>query len=213
MLLIGGSRFAWRMLRSSLTTKGKNKKKTLIIGAVSAGIMVARQLQHNQDVDLHPVAFIDDDVKKHQLDILGIPVVGGVDCIEETVKKYEIDNIVIAVPSLNKSELNVIYTECSKTKAKTQIMPMLEDLMLGKVSVNNFRDVQVEDLLGREPVRLDISSISESISSRTVLVTGAGGSIGSEICRQICKFNTSKLVLVGHGENSIYSFDMDLLSL
>jgi FlaA1/EpsC-like NDP-sugar epimerase len=210
MSIIGGSRFCWRMFRDSLLKRTENKKRTLIIGAGSAGMMVVRQLNQNNEADLLPVGFIDDDEKKHRLDILGLPVLGGIKEIEITVKQYEIDNIVIAIPSLNKKELNTIFQECAKTSAKTQILPMLEDLMTGKVSVKQFRDVQVEDLLGRETIDLDIDSISENITNKVVLVTGAGGSIGSEICRQISKFNPGKLVLLGHGENSIYSIEMEL---
>jgi FlaA1/EpsC-like NDP-sugar epimerase len=210
ILLIGGTRFGWRIYRDSLIKPDSPKKRTLIVGAGSAGTMVARQLLHGKDVELMPVAFIDDDVKKQNLDILGVPVVGGIEHIEETAERLHVDNIVIAIPSLSKKELNAIFEECTKTKAKTQIIPMLEDLVIGKVSVSQFRDVQVEDLLGREPVELDIDSISESITSKVVLVTGAGGSIGSEICRQICKFNPEKVVLLGHGENSIYSIEMEL---
>ena len=210
IILIGGSRFSWRMYRDTYIKSSKLKKRTLIIGAGAAGTMVVRQLKQNMDADLLPVAFIDDDVKKQQLHILGLPVIGGVERIEQVVKELEIENIVIAIPSLTKSEINTIFTECSKTKAKTKIIPMLEDLMLGKVSVNQFRDVQVEDLLGREPVELDVDSIAEKITGKTVLVTGAGGSIGSEICRQICGFKPKTLVLVGHGENSIYLIDMEL---
>jgi FlaA1/EpsC-like NDP-sugar epimerase len=210
VLLIGGSRFSWRMYRDNIMNRQKEIKKTLIIGAGSGGTMVARQLLNNHDIDLKPVAFIDDDPKKFKLDILGIPVVGNSGKIAQTVEKYQIENIVIAIPSLKQSELHRIFEECSKTNAKTQIIPKLEDLMTGKISVNQFREVQVEDLLGRDPVELDIGSISEYVSGKTVLVTGAGGSIGSEICRQICKFNPSKIVLVGHGENSIYQIDMEL---
>jgi FlaA1/EpsC-like NDP-sugar epimerase len=213
VLLIGGSRFSWRMFRDNIMNKHKDVKKTLIIGAGSGGTMVARQLLNNHEIDLKPVAFIDDDPKKFKLDILGIPVVGNSGCIAQTVEKYQIQNIVIAIPSLKQKELNRIFEECAKTKAKTQIIPKLEDLMTGKISVNQFREVQVEDLLGRDPVELDIGSISEYVSRKTVLVTGAGGSIGSEICRQICKFNPRKIVLVGHGENSIYQIDMELKKL
>ncbi|MDR7238756.1 polysaccharide biosynthesis protein [Neobacillus drentensis] len=210
VLLIGGSRFSWRMFRDSYMSKQQSVKRTLIVGAGAGGTMVARQLHHNHEIDLKPVAFIDDDTKKYKLDILGIPVVGNSSYITEAVEKYKIDNIVIAIPSLGQKELNRIFEECAKTKAKTQIIPKLEDLMTGKISVNQFREVQVEDLLGREPVELDIGSISEYVTGKTVLVTGAGGSIGSEICRQICKFNPGKIVLVGHGENSIYLIDMEL---
>jgi FlaA1/EpsC-like NDP-sugar epimerase len=210
MSLIGGSRFCWRMLRDSHLYKKDNKKRTLIVGAGSAGTMVVRQLLKNNEADLLPIAFIDDDEKKHKLDILGIPVFGGINQIETAVNQLNINNIVIAIPSLRKKELNTIFLECAKTKSKTQILPMLEDLMTGKVAVNQFRDVQVEDLLGREPVELDMESISENITNKVVLVTGAGGSIGSEICRQISNFHPKKLILLGHGENSIYSIEMEL---
>lgn len=211
LLLIGGSRFIWRIFRDTYINKSESIKRTLIIGAGAAGTMVTRQLLNNTDAELLPVAFIDDNVKKHHLDILGIPVVGGINQIENTVRQLNIDNIIIAIPSLSKKELNKIFLECSKTNAKTQIMPMLEHLISGKLSVNQFRDVEVEDLLGREPVELDIESISEKITNKVVLVTGAGGSIGSEICRQVSKFNPRKLVLLGHGENSIYSIEMELI--
>lgn len=213
VILIGGSRFSWRMLRDRFINNQMEVKNTLVIGAGSAGTMVVRQLLNNHDTELKPVAFIDDDPKKDKLDILGIPVVGNSKHIPEMVEKYHIDNVVIAIPSLSKKELKVIFDECVKTKAKTQIMPMIEDIMLGKVAVNQFKEVEVEDLLGREPVELDINSISEYVTSKTILVTGAGGSIGSEICRQICRFSPKKIVLLGHGENSIYQIDMELRRL
>lgn len=213
ILFIGGSRFIWRMFRDSYMKPTSSKKRTLIIGAGSCGLMVARQLQKSKDGELKPVAFIDDDPKKYKLQFLNIPVFGNTEHIHEAVTAFDIEKIVIAIPSLNRKELNRIFEECSKTKVKTQIIPMLEDLMTGKVSVNTFRDVQVEDLLGRETVQLDITSISEYVSNKTVMVTGAGGSIGSEICRQICQFSPRKIVLVGHGENSIYLIDMELRNL
>jgi FlaA1/EpsC-like NDP-sugar epimerase len=210
ILLIGGSRFCWRMYRDSYFYKAKNEKRTLIIGAGSAGTMVARQLLKNHEADLVPVGFIDDDVRKHKLEILGIPVICGVHAIEKAVNELRIENIIIAIPSLSKRDLNIIFKECTKTNAKTQIMPMLEDLVTGKVLVNQFRDIQMEDLLGREEVVLDTESIAEKLTNKTVLVTGAGGSIGSEICRQVSLFHPKKLILLGHGENSIYSIEMEL---
>ncbi|MGM7721155.1 polysaccharide biosynthesis protein [Metabacillus sp. Hm71] len=210
LLLIGGSRFFWRVYRDTYLKHPLNKKRTLIVGAGAAGTMVARQLLHNHDAELLPVAFIDDNVNKQKLDILGIPVIGGVKQIEQLANSLHISNIVIAIPSLNKKQLNEIFKECAKTSAKTQMIPMLEDLMTGKVSVNQFRDVQVEDLLGREAVELDMTSICDYVTEKVVLVTGAGGSIGSEICRQISKFNPRALVLLGHGENSIYTIEMEL---
>ena len=130
--------------------------------------------------------------------------------IPSIVEKYKVENIVIAIPSLTKKEMKRIYDQCAKTNAKTKILPLIEDLVTGKVSVNHIRDVEVEDLLGREPIELDMNSISNKLTGKTVLVTGAGGSIGSEICRQISRFSPQKLLLLGHGENSIYTIDMEL---
>ncbi|MGJ9459057.1 polysaccharide biosynthesis protein [Oceanobacillus sp. CF4.6] len=210
MFLIGGSRFVWRLYRDSIMNKSDNKVRTLIIGAGSAGTMVARQLLRKNEGNLLPVAFIDDDAKKRHLDIMGLPVIGGVKEIARAVQEHEIDNIIISIPSLRRNELNIIFQECAKTEAQTKILPFLEDLITGKVSVSQFRDVQVEDLLGRDPVDMDIVSISEYVSNKVVLVTGAGGSIGSEIARQISAFHPSKLILLGHGENSIYAIEMEL---
>ncbi|MFB5282757.1 polysaccharide biosynthesis protein [Peribacillus sp. Hz7] len=210
VILIGGSRFSWRVFRDRFIAPNPDKKRTLIVGAGSAGTMVAKQLLKNTDVDLYPVAFVDDDPTKYKLDIYGIEVKGNSQDIPQIVGELNIENIVIAIPSLQKQEMKSIYEECAKTKAKTKIMPLIEDLVTGKISVNQMRDVQVEDLLGREPVELDMSTISEKLTGKTVLVTGAGGSIGSEICRQISKFQPQTLLLLGHGENSIYTIDMEL---
>ncbi len=210
IILIGGSRFSWRMLRDSYIKPKTDKKRALVVGAGAAGAAVVKQLQHSEDSDLEPVAFVDDDVKKYKLQLHGIKVEGTVADIADVIFKHNIDQIIIAIPSLGKKELQRIYEECAKTNAKTKILPLIEDVMTGKVSVSEFRDVEVEDLLGREPVELDIQSISEMVSGQTVLVTGAGGSIGSEICRQVSKFTPSQLLLLGHGENSIYQIDMEL---
>ncbi|MCM3179155.1 polysaccharide biosynthesis protein [Cytobacillus horneckiae] len=210
VILIGGSRFSWRIYRDRYIKPQSNLSRALIVGAGAAGTMLVKQLKNNRDTGILPVAFIDDNPTKYKLQIYGIPVVGNSQAISNTVEKLRIDKIIIAIPSLSKEEMQKIFDECAKTKAKTVKMPRIEDIMLGKLSVNQFRDVQVEDLLGREPVELDIESISKTIKGKTILVTGAGGSIGSEISRQICKFQPSKILLLGHGENSIYQIDMEL---
>lgn len=209
ILFIGGSRFAWRMYRDTVMHPQVEKKRTLIVGAGAAGTMVARQLLHNHDTDLLPVGYVDDDPRKFNLDYFGLPVLGKIKDMKKIAEEKRIELILIAIPSLSKEQLNVIVDESSKTKVKTQIMPKIEDVITGKVTVS-FRDVEVEDLLGREPVELDMKSISEKLQGKTILVTGAGGSIGSEICRQVSKFNPKKLVLLGHGENSIYHINMEL---
>lgn len=211
ILLIGGSRFAWRMYRDTYLLKEHGDyKKVLVIGAGAAGTMVVRELKQTPSLKMKPIGFVDDDFTKHHLEIMSLPVLGGVKEVVRLVDEFEVDHIIIAIPSLNRNDIQRIYKECSKSKAQTKILPLLGDLMTGKVKVNQLREVQVEDLLGREPVELNIESIAEKIQNKVILITGAGGSIGSEISRQVSKFSPQQLILLGHGENSIYLIDMEL---
>lgn len=211
LLLIGGSRLSWRLFRDMLMgNKKQDQKRTMIVGAGQAGTLVARQLHNNIDRGLTPVAFIDDDVKKQGLEIYGIRVVGGTESIADFVKDNNIDHIIVAVPSLGKRESAEIIKTCVDTGIRTQTIPLIEDIMTGKVSVNDIQDVKIEDLLGRDEVQLDMNKIKDQLTGKTVLVTGAGGSIGSEISRQIARFGPAKLLLLGHGENSIYTIEMEL---
>ncbi|MCP8617515.1 polysaccharide biosynthesis protein [Salirhabdus salicampi] len=211
ILFIGGSRFMWRIVRDRYITAKDQQKRTLIVGAGAAGAMITRQLKNEQQhVELKPVALVDDNRSLHNMDIFDVPVVGAVDDIPSIVQEQQIEHIVIAIPSLQNGALKRIVNICNDTNAKVQMIPKIEDLMTGKVSVNHLREVEVEDVLGREPVELDINAISKYVTENTVMVTGAGGSIGSEICRQLMKFNPRKILLVGHGENSIYTIDMEL---
>lgn len=211
IILIGGSRFLWRIFRDRYISKPEAKKRTLIVGAGAAGAMIARQLNNgNNDSELWPVAFVDDDPKKQKMQVYNLPVIGTVKDIPNIVEEKNIEHIVIAIPSLKNSELKKIIDYCNKTKAKVQMIPKIEDLMTGKVSVSHLKNVEVEDLLGRDPVELDIASIRHKVAGETVMVTGAGGSIGSEICRQLMQFSPEKIILVGHGEYSIYTIDKEL---
>jgi len=214
IILLGGSRFIWRIVRDEYIFKRKDKTRTLVVGAGDAGAMVVRQLNspHNTS-ELQPVALVDDSHVKQNMSIYELPVIGRIDDVPEIVKKENIEHIVIAIPSLHKSELKRIIEICSSTDAKVQQIPKIEDIMTGKVSVSNLRNVEVEDLLGREPVKLDTAQIKDSIAGQTVMVTGAGGSIGSEICRQLTQFKPEKLILVGHGEYSIYQIHMELKNI
>ncbi|GFZ79997.1 UDP-N-acetylglucosamine 4,6-dehydratase [Compostibacillus humi] len=211
ILFIGGSRFIWRIYRERCNRTKLEQRRTLIVGAGAAGSMVARQLINEQHhVDICPVAFVDDDKAKQKMEIYGLPVAGAVKDISRIAEKYKVELIVIAIPSLKNGELRKIMDYCQKTDAKVQMIPKIEDIMTGKVSVSQLKNVEVEDLLGREPVKLDIDAISEYVAGKTVMVTGAGGSIGSEICRQLMKFIPGKILLLGHGENSIYQIHMEL---
>ncbi|WP_353056625.1 polysaccharide biosynthesis protein [Sporosarcina luteola] len=211
ILLIGGSRFSFRLMRDTVNRQ-KNIETTriMIVGAGKAGTMIARQVLQNPESGMKPILFVDDNRSKSGLEIYGLKVVHGTKDIPKLVKEYEIEKIVIAIPSLAKQVMLDLLKICIETGVKTMTIPRIEDLMTGKVSVTDMRDVKIEDLLGREEVELDLKAIEEKLSNKTILVTGAGGSIGSEICRQVSKFKPKNIILLGHGENSIYNIDMEL---
>lgn len=216
ILLIGGSRLSWRVIRDRFINKQKfspDKKRTLIIGAGAAGTMITRQLLNNVQSPLEPVAFLDDDLTKKGLELFGIRVLGNTNKLKEIVNSYKIEHIIVAIPSMSKLKRAKLMEKCINTGIKTQTVPMIEDLLTGKIAINEIRDVKIEDLLGREEIQLDMRAISNKLSEKTILVTGAGGSIGSEICRQAINFKPKQLILLGHGENSIYTIDMELRQL
>lgn len=215
IILIGGSRFVWRVFRDRyITTKDGKKKRTLIVGAGDAGAMIARQLNNDHnDSGLIPVALVDDSSGKQKMEIFNVPVIGQVRDIPCIVEEKDIEHIIIAIPSLRVSKLQEIVAYCNKTDAQVQMLPKIEDIATGKVSVQQLKNVEVEDLLGRDPVELDIQAIEKTIQGETVMVTGAGGSIGSELCRQLMPFKPKRIVLVGHGEYSIFEIDKELKAL
>jgi FlaA1/EpsC-like NDP-sugar epimerase len=209
VLVVGGSRFIWRILRDNYNKIQPHHHRALIVGAGDAGIMVVRELKHTYS-EFYPVAFIDDNDQKKNLEVVGVPVVGNRYDIPLIVKHYNIQHIIIAIPSTSKSEVAAILDICKNTGCQIKIIPRVNDLINGKISVNMIRDVSVEDLLGRDSVKVDLDEIAGYLSGQVVLVTGAGGSIGSELCRQIAGFNPKQLVLLGHGENSIYEIELEL---
>ncbi|EZP59699.1 nucleoside-diphosphate sugar epimerase/dehydratase [Exiguobacterium sp. RIT341] len=191
----------------------KSRKRTLVIGAGRAGRALVRQLYASPFHELKPVAFVDDDPKHMHFVIQGLEVAGTTEDLKAVIERYKIEAIVLAIPSLSQQRRIELITEAKTLCKNVQTLPMIEELVTGKVSVNAIRDVSIEDLLGREAVELNISGIRSEIEGRTVLVTGAGGSIGSEICRQIIQFNPTTLLLLGHGENSIYLIERELRGL
>lgn len=211
VLLLGASRMSLRIYNEWMTNRETtDKSRTLVVGAGQAGRMIVRQMQQNPEWGRNPVVFVDDDPRKWGLEVYGLPVVGRLKDIPEVVSPYHIDQIVIAIPSMSRKEMSELTKVCINSGVKTQTIPRIEDLMLGKVTVNDIRDVKIEDILGREEVKLDMDAIKEKLKGKTVMVTGAGGSIGSEICRQIANFKPSSILLLGHGENSIYTIDREL---
>jgi len=206
---VGGTRFVWRMLRDNYRRIQPYHQHALIIGAGDAGIMVVKELKHSKS-ELYPVAFIDDDPQKIKLEVLGVPVVGSRADIPKVVEQYKIDHIIIALPSASRAEITNILNICKQTPCEIKIIPRVNDLINGKISINMIRKVSVEDLLGRDPINTDLHLISGYLSDQVVLVTGAGGSIGSELCRQIAGFKPKLLLLLGRGENSIYEIELEL---
>ena len=210
ILLMGGSRLLWRYIVEHLKTNGlKPSRRALIIGAGDGGAMVARELKGSKSSFI-PAGFIDDDPLKRNVTVLGLPVLGTREKIPEVVVRLKISLVVIAMPSVEASVVRDIVEICRGTKAELRILPGMYQIIDGQVSVNHLRPVQLEDLLHREPVRVDLQEIAGYLGGKTVLITGAGGSIGSELCRQVAAVGPRKLVLLGHGENSIHSIWLEL---
>ena len=180
------------------------RHRVLIAGAGESGSMVAREMQKHPQKGMLPVAFVDDDPSLQKQKIHGVNVVGTVQEIPIIVEREKITKVIIAMPSADGAQIRQVIGKCQETKAEYQIVPAIYDLLSGDVSISQIRDVDVEDLLRRKPVKLDTSDIQAYLKGQTVLVTGAGGSIGSEIVRQVARFSPSKVVLVGRGENSIH---------
>lgn len=206
-------RIAWRLLfewRSKNKNSGlSDKKRTLVIGAGSGGSVFIRTVQSSQsDIDI--VGILDKDTSKKGTYLHGIKVIGNKYDIPRLVKELEIDQITVAIPSLSAEEQEAILDICQQSNVPVTVMPPVEELVLGHLNTNQLKEIDIADLLGRKEVILDQSQLSEFISGKTVLVTGAGGSIGSEICRQISHFTPKRLLLLGHGENSIYLIHREL---
>lgn len=214
LILIGGSRLFWRVYRKYIIGKNIKKKPTLIVGAGQGGSMLVRQMLRSSDMKMEPVLAVDDDKNKQKIVITeGVKVQGYIKDIPELVRKFGIKKIIIAIPTLSAKRLKEINDICNIEGIELFKMPSIEDVLSGDLEVNQLKKVDVEDLLGREPVELDMALISNELSHKTILVTGAGGSIGSEICRQVCKFAPNKIILLGHGENSIYLINQELTKL
>ncbi|RIM06820.1 polysaccharide biosynthesis protein [Staphylococcus equorum] len=211
LLLIGGSRLFWRVYRKYFIENSIDRKPTLVVGAGQGGSMLIRQMLRSSDMRMQPVLAVDDDINKQKITITErVKVQGYINDIPELVKKFQIKKIIIAIPTLSQKRLNEINDICGIEGVELFKMPYIEDVLSGEIEVNQLKKVEVEDLLGRDPVELDMALISQELTHKTILVTGAGGSIGSEICRQLCKFEPNKIILLGHGENSIYLIQQEL---
>lgn len=212
VLYVGANRISLRVVvRANQKRKGKvGRERVLIVGAGNAGTMIVRELDANPQLNLEPIGFVDDDDLKQGQTILGLPILGPCADIPQIAEAYGVETAIIAIPTAPGRMIRRITESCDSAKLTTKIIPGIFDIISGRVTVNQIRDIQIEDLLRREPVVTDQQAVRGLISGSTILVTGAGGSIGSEMCRQVAELGGRKIVLVGHDENGIFEIDNEL---
>lgn len=208
VLLIGGFRMSFRIIRRYLDLKTKayadSAKRVIIIGAGKAGTIIVKEMKFCSEVNYKPVAFIDDDKYKVGTNICGVEVMGTRNDIVQLAKNLCVEEILIAISTVDGKNKKEIIDICKKTGCKVKLMPGIYEIIDGEVTLGKLREVNFEDLLGRDPVKLDMEGISDYIKGRTIMVTGGGGSIGSELCRQIIKFNPKELIVLDNYENNSY---------
>jgi FlaA1/EpsC-like NDP-sugar epimerase len=215
MAFIGGSRFLLRMWAQREAAQApeaakESCRRVLIVGAGDGGALAARELRNHYGPRVRLVGFIDDDPLKKNQTILGYPVLGTRDDLARVASEQQVDEIIISMPSVPRQVIRELVNIAQSTGKRVMIMPGVYDLLEGNVTVSKIREVQIEDLLGRDPVKVDIAGVSGYLTGRRVLVTGAGGSIGSELCRQIAKLKPKVLLLLDNSENNLYDIEMEL---
>ncbi|WP_213335313.1 polysaccharide biosynthesis protein [Enterococcus casseliflavus] len=216
LTLIIASRLAWRIFveqRNRRQGKGTKIERTIIVGAGEGGRILQNSLigtPTSGEIDI--IGFVDDDPNKVGTYLAGKKVLGTLSDLPQLIKDNQIDMVTIAIPSLPRTRLQEIFAKLADTTVKVNAMPSMEDMASGKISISRLKEIDVVDLLGREEVKLDMDSIKDQITGKVILVTGAGGSIGSELCRQVMKFNPKQLLLLGHGENSIYQIHQEMVN-
>ena len=188
-----------------------NNKRVLVVGAGSAGQMIINELKENPQLNKVPVGIIDDDINKIGRRIHHVKILGDTSQIKDIVEKQKVDEIILAIANVDKARKAQIIEKCKETKCKLKTIPGIYEIIDGKVDIKKIRDVDIEDLLGREPIKVNMKEMSDYIKERTVLVTGGGGSIGSELCRQIASFNPKHLIIVDNYENNAYAIQQELI--
>lgn len=211
-IFIGGLRFSVRAVErtSHKQTVLNSQERILIVGAGSAGVSLVQEMQINPQLGFYPVAFIDDDPQKFNVNIRGIPVLGDRNYITDVVKYQQIHKVIIAMPSVAGQVIREIVDICKANGIQTNTLPGIHEILNSPVRVDSIRDIRIEDLLRREPIQTDIEIVAQFLEGKKVLITGAGGSIGSELCRQICQCCPAEIMLLGHGENSVFNIQQEL---
>ncbi|MDD4122465.1 MAG: nucleoside-diphosphate sugar epimerase/dehydratase [Eubacteriales bacterium] len=224
IVFIGGVRFGYRILRELRNPgtlgrmlinilkggRGQDYSKIMVVGAGDAGASIIKDIKQHPEYKKHVVIAVDDNPNKLNQTIAGVKIAGTHTAIKQLARKYGVDEIIIAIPSANKKAIQEIINECNKTRCKMKILPGISDLINERVSISKLRDVDIEDLLGREPVQVNLRGISSYLEGKIVLVTGGGGSIGSELCRQIARFKPRKLIALDIYENTIFELSNEI---
>ena len=214
-IFTGGVRFSYRFLRM-VQNKRLNHFNTperqnyMIVGAGASGNAILQEVQSSKYLSMHVACFIDDNPGCQGKYLRGVPIVGGREKIAESVEKYDVDEIIIAIPSASRSELKPLLEICKETGRRIQILPGMYQIIKGDVNVSNLREVQIEDLLGRDPIEVNVDEIIGYVRDKVVLVTGGGGSIGSELCRQVARHSPRRLVILDIYENNAYEIQQEL---
>jgi FlaA1/EpsC-like NDP-sugar epimerase len=211
---VGGFRFSLRLISETRSANAKPQarkaSKVLVIGAGDAGALVVREMQRNPQLGLHPVGYLDDDPAKLKHQIHGVPVIGKLSDLGRALNNRPVNEVIIAIPSTGGNIIRMVTDICRLKGVPFRTMPGLYELIGGKVSVNRLREVDITDLLRREPAQIQTEVIGAALTGKRILITGAGGSIGREICRQIARWGPQTLILLGHGENSIFEAMLEL---
>ena len=213
-LFAGGVRFSYRFLRMVQNKRlnhynAPERQNYMIVGAGASGNAILQEVQSSKYLSMHVACFIDDNPGCQGKYLRGVPIVGGREKIAESVDKFDIDEIIIAIPSASRSQLRPLIEICKETGRRIQILPGMYQIIKGDVNVSNLREVQIEDLLGRDPIEVNVDEIIGYVQNKTVLVTGGGGSIGSELCRQVARHNPKRLIILDIYENNAYEIQQE----
>lgn len=212
ILALGGGRLFYRMYRDRVAFKIQSigAKKVLVIGAGAGGEQVLREIKKNPSLGMTVIGFLDDDPGKQKRSIHGVQILGKVDDIALITAEIEVDLIYIAIPSATGQQIKDIFEKTKSSKAKIQTLPKMKDILHGRIELSQFRNLDVEDILGRKEIKLEPDSIAKMLANKIILITGAGGSIGSEIVRQVCQFSPKHLILVDNSEYNLYCLEQEL---
>lgn len=210
LFLLGGMRLGVRLYWEEKRGRGVRGTRVLVVGAGEAGSMVAREMLRHPEAGLYPVGFLDDDPNKRGQSIAGVRVVGTLDDLPKAVQALEVEEVLVAIPSAPGSVVRKVVDLARAVGVRYRILPGIYEILSGRVGISQIREVRLEDLLRREPVRLNLGEIAGYLEGRVVLVTGAGGSIGSELVRQVARFHPEQVVLLGRGENSLFLLEKEL---